>query len=111
MEYWQWSEHVKTFESDTDREKFLRWECKIANNKYLRTELMIAYKARVIGVVCSVNDCINAGVGHKIDPVVDGDLWLHFKTKASTRTTEKPYLAIVGWKDLETSERLVPTLL
>ena len=72
---------------------------------------MIEYKACVIGVVYSVNDCINAGVGHKIDPVVDGGLWVHFKTKASTRTTEKPYLPIVGCKDLETSERLVPTLL
>ena len=65
---------------------------------------MIEYKAHVIGVVYSVNDCINPGVGHKIDPVVDGGLWVHFETKASTRTTEKPYLPIVGCKDLETSE-------
>ena len=64
---------------------------------------MIEHKAHVIGVVYSVNDCINAGVGHKIDPVVDGGLWVQLKTKASTRTTKKPYLAIVGWKDLETT--------
>ena len=37
---------------------------------------MIEYKAHVICVVYRVNDCINAAVGHKIDPVVDGGLWV-----------------------------------
>ena len=41
---------------------------------------MIEYEAHVIGVVYRVNDCINAAVGHKIDPVVDGDLWMQLKT-------------------------------
>ena len=72
---------------------------------------MTEYKACVIGVVYMVNDCVNPGAAHKIDPAVDGGLWEQLKTKASIRTTEKPYLPTVGWKDLETSKSLVPATL
>ena len=54
---------------------------------------MIEYKACVIGVVYSVSDCINAGVGHKIDPVVDGGLWVHFKTKSFHQNHRETLLA------------------
>ena len=69
---------------------------------------MIEYKALLLVLFTWVSDCVNTGVGHKIDPVVDGGLWVQLKTKASTKTTEKPYLPIVGWKDLEISKSLVP---
>lgn len=75
---------------------------------YVCIWLMIRYQANVIGVIYRVNNCINAGVAHKIDPAVDGGLWVELKTKASTSSIEKPYLPIAGWKDLESSKSLVP---